>query len=195
MELVRTIDIYCNKASIAVPFLDIKEIINITTLPVYAQHVDYRQQGKGTGYIIPEELEQTGAVGSLLNHSEHKISFQQIKKTGERCNELGLKLIICTSTLKETQSLIKFKPYAIAFEDSTLIASGKSITSSNSRKIKKFVSLFSNLDIIPLCGAGIITPEDVKKSIYLGYKGVLVSSVVANSPHPEKFLKDISGLF
>ena len=105
-----------------------------------------------------------------------------------------MKLIVCVAKLKETDRIKKLSPYAIAFEDPKLIATGKSITKNRINSVKKFVDLLKGTDILPLCGAGISTPEDVAQALLLGCKGILVSSVVANSQHPEKFLKEVSGL-
>lgn len=195
LDLVRKIDIYCNKAILAVPLLEMKEIVKETTLPVFAQHVDYFEPGKSTGYILPEAIKQAGAKGSIINHSEHKLKFSEIKKTVERCRELELKTIICASTLKQTEQIKKLNPYAIAFEDPKLIGTGKSITMQKANVVQKFAKLLEGTSIIPLCGAGITSGDDVAQALILGCKGVLVSSIVANSQDPEKFLKEVAGLF
>ncbi|MBS3074229.1 triose-phosphate isomerase [Candidatus Pacearchaeota archaeon] len=198
LDLARKVEIYCGNAIVAVPFLDIKEIASQVNLPVYAQHIDYFEQGRSTGYITPESLLNVGVAGSLLNHSEHKLSFTSIKKTIDRCNKLNLKLIVCASTLKDAQKIIGLKPYAIAFEDPKLIATGNSIAKYDSSAVSSFAKMLEGINIIPLCGAGISSAEDVAKAVILGCKGVLVSSAVAHPSVPqegEKFLKEISQLF
>ena len=194
LELVRTIDIYCNKAIVAVPLIEMKNIIKETSVPVYAQHVDYYDKGKSTGYIIPEALIEAKASGSILNHAEHRMIFANLKKTVEKCREVRLKLIVCAASLTEVKKIIKLNPYAIAYEDPKLIASGKSITEERSNELKEFVKLLDGTDIIPLCGAGITSGKDVAQAMILGCKGVLVSSIVANSQNPEKFLKEVAGI-
>jgi|SRR3989344_6342177 len=193
-DLIKKIEIYYNNAIVAVPSLEIKEAIKNTSLTIYAQHVDSQDQGRSTGKIIPEALVSLGVQGSLLNHSENKIKIGEIKKTIKRCNELGLKLIVCASDLKEVKRLVKLRPWAIAFEDPRLIASGKSVTEHDSKEIKEFVSLLENSEITPLCGAGIHSGKDVASALVLGCKGILVSSVVANSSNPENFLKELGSL-
>jgi len=194
-DLLRKIEIYYNKAIIAVPTTELKETIkgiSSQNIQVIAQHVDYQEAGRGTGYTIPESLVNVGIKGSLLNHSEHKLKMPEIRKTIKRCNELGIKLIVCASSVSEAKELIKLNPYAVAFEDKKLISTGKSITDYNESELKRFVALFENTNVIPLCGAGISKGEDVAKAVLLGCKGVLVSSVVASSQSPEKFLKEAS---
>lgn len=195
LNLARNIEIYYNNAIIAVPFLDIKEVAKETNLHVYSQHADYQEVGRSTGFIIPEAIASVGAVGALINHSEHKLKPSIIRKTIERCHSAGLKAVVCASTLKEAQRIIKYKPYAVAFEDPKLIATGKSITKEDSTLVSSFAKLLENTNIIPLCGAGISSSEDVAKALILGCKGVLVSSAVAHPSTPqgaEKFLKEAS---
>ena len=45
--------------------------------------------------------------------------------------------------------------------------------------------------ILPLCGAGISTAEDVKEAYNLGCKGVLISSAIAKSKNPIQLLKQL----
>ena len=88
----------------------------------------------------------------------------------------------------------KLKPYAIAFEDPKLVGSGKSITSYNAKNVLKFSKLLKSTKIIPLCGAGISSLDDIKESKKLGCKGVLISSSIAKVNKPDKLLKDIAGI-
>lgn len=194
MDLVKLIEIYCPRAIVAVPTVELSEAAKNTRLQVYAQHVDFHEAGKGTGFVLPEGVVSAGATGTLLNHSEHKVKMSDIKKTIKRCNEMGMKVIVCVSDLKEAAELRKLNPYAIAFEDKKLIATGKSITSYNGEEVRKFAEMFQDSGIMPLCGAGITTGEDAAAALVLGCKGVLVASAVANSQTPEKFLKEASAL-
>lgn len=197
IDLLRKIEIYHNKAIVVVPFVELKDVvkgISSQNMQVYAQHVDYQDLGRATGYVTPESLINAGAKGTLLNHSEHRLNITEIKKTMKRCNEVGLKVILCSSSLREISQLKKLNPYAIAFEDKKLVATGKSITEYKEHDIKKFVDMLKDTEIIPLCGAGISSGDDVASAMVLGCKGVLVSSVVANSQTPEKFLKEVHGV-
>src|SRR3989338_5420926 len=64
-----------NKIFLAVQPTDISLVKSLTKLRPYSQHVDFHDKGKNTGFIIPEAIKASGARGSLLNHSEHKIPF------------------------------------------------------------------------------------------------------------------------
>lgn len=192
LELARTIFLYSNQATLAVAAPDLKDIALNTELEVYAQHTDYHEPGKSTGYIIPETLQENGAKGTLLNHSEHPLPFAIIKKTVKRCNERNLKVIICAKNLTQVKRFKSLNPYAIAFEDPKLIASGKSVVSQSPAVIQKFVKILDDTNIIPLCGAGISGADDIKKAYSLGCKGILISSAVADTHNPEQILKEIS---
>jgi len=195
LKLVKIIQKYSPKAIIAVQPNDIEKIFSVfkRKIKIYSQHVDYlKKPGRDTGFILPETIKKCGAKGSLLNHSEHPVSLETIKETINQCNKLNLKLIVCSSNLKQVKEIKKLNPYSIAFEDPKLIETKKSITKHNTKNLKEFVSLLNKTKIVPLCGAGISSKEDVLEAKKLGCKGLLVSSVVAKSKHPEKFLKEIS---
>ena len=195
LDLVKKIEMYYSRAIIAVSLIDLAALVKSTTVQIYAQHVDYHETGRSTGRVTPEQIIGTGAGGSLLNHSEHLLPLAEIKKTIKRANEVGLKLVVCVGSLSAAKQLLKLNPYALAFEDKKLIATGKSITEYKTVDLKKFIALFKDTETLPICGAGITSGADVAHALTLGCKGVLVSSVVANSQTPEKFLKEVAGLF
>jgi len=192
LKLAKKIQRYLPKATVAVPAAYMGYVTFRTKLTVYAQHVDYQEKGRNTGFLIPEVVKSAGASGSLLNHSEHKIPMKDIRATIKRCNRVGLRIIACASSLRETRELKKLKPYAIAFEDPKLVGTGKSITKYKTHDLEKFVSVMKGTKIIPLCGAGIDSKEDYDEALKLGCRGVLVSSVVMKSRVPEKFLTNVS---
>jgi triosephosphate isomerase len=190
-DLLKQIQHYLPNSIVAVPSPEIKTSSNIKRLNIYSQHISPLNQGKGTGYLIPEEIKTYGAKGTLINHSEHPIPFKEIKKVIERCNSLRLKVIVFTPSLTLTKKLIPLSPYAIAYEDPKLVGSGKSITQYQPETIKQFVKLFKGKKTIPICGAGISTVEDIKQSKSLGCKGVAIASAIADSKKPKFLLKEI----
>lgn len=194
LELAKRIQKYLPKAIVCINFVDILEISRKTKLQVFAQHVNYNEDKRGTGFVFPSALKSVGARGSLLNHSEHKVSLSKIKERITECKKINLKLIVCASNIQEAKEIKKLKPWAIAFEDEKLISTGKSITKHNPKSVEYFVKILERTGIIPLCGAGINSKEDILEAKRLGCKGVLISSAVANSKHPEKILKEISRL-
>lgn len=49
-----------------------------SSIPILAQHVDNSKIGSTTGFVIPELLKKSKISGSLINHSEHRISEKEI---------------------------------------------------------------------------------------------------------------------
>jgi triosephosphate isomerase (TIM) len=185
LALAKIIQKANNKAIVAVPTVDIEEIASKTKLKVYAEHVDYIKGSKTTGYVIPESVKKVGGKGMLINHSEHKLNMREIKLTIARCKKLKMETVVCVSQLSKVKEIMKLKPKAIAYEDPKLISTGKSITKHDSKSVKKFASMFSRSKVIPLCGAGISSKEDIKAAKALGCKGVLIASAIARDKKME----------
>ena len=193
LKLAKLIEKYLPRAIVAVNDFDVGLISEKTRLKVFVQHMDYFKTERATGFIIPEIVKKSGAVGSLLNHSEHRLRDETIEKTVKRAREAGLRIIVCAESVKRAKRFLKFGADAIAFEDLDLVASGKSITEFREKEIKDFVKLFKGKKVSPLCGAGIHSAEDVVRAREFGCKGVLISSAIANVPlkKAEKLLREI----
>ncbi len=191
LGLARKAEKHLPSAIVCVDFFDVKEISSKTNLKVYAQHVDSSYGNKSTGFVVPEVLKKAGCEGSLLNHSEHRISFDMIEKTIKHAHRIGLKIILCVSNLGEAKKFKFLKPYAMALEDKKLIGSGKSITNYRSDEVEKFAKFLKGSEIKSLCGAGISSVGDVIMARELGCDGVLIASAIANSKKPEKLLKEL----
>jgi triosephosphate isomerase len=187
LKLARLIHSYNSRIVVAVPPTEIYQISKIK-LKVYSQHVDFTDK-KSTGFVSICDIKSAGASGTLLNHSEHPLAFKVLNKTVVECKKHKLKTIICAANLKDVKKFIKLKPEAIAFEDPKLVGSGKSITFYEPVEILKFVHMLRKSKILPLCGAGISSVQDVKAAYNLGCKGVLISSAIANSNKSRSFLR------
>ncbi len=177
------------KIVVAAQIADIHNISKI--ISTVSQHVDYFDQGRYTGYVLPEAVKANGAIGSLINHSEHKLSLDAVKKTIERCKKLKLKTIVCAASLKEVKKIKEFKPDYIAYEVPELIATGVSISKVKASSVKKFVKLLKGTKIVPLVGAGVSTGNDVKAALKLGCKGVLVASAITKAKDPRKVVLEM----
>ncbi len=160
-------------------------------MDVISQHVDSFEQDRHTGAILADDVREEGAIGTLLNHSEHKIPFSSLKKTIERCKKLKLKTFVCAASGNEAKKVALLRPFAVAFEVPELIATGNSISSQKPRSVRRFVLNLKRIGarIIPLCGAGISTAEDIKSALQLGCQGVLVSSAIVKAKNPIKVIK------
>lgn len=194
IKLAKIIKKYLPKAIVCPATIDIENISQKTKLKVLAQNADIEEGSRATGYNTLNALKEAGASGTLLNHSEHLVSIASIRKLLVLSKKVNMKIIACSSNLKEVKKMISLKPWAIAFEEPKLVGSGKSITKYKSKDAEKFALMLKRTKIVPLCGAGISTAEDVKQASALGCKGVLISSAIANVKNPSRLLKQISKL-
>ncbi len=179
--------------AVAPQVADISKITERVRIPVLAQHIDLIKPGRNTGWITPESVKAAGAVGTLVNHSEHKLPHDQVGEIIARANEVGLSTVVCTEDIDESRKIAVIGPEVIAVEPPELIGTGVSVSKSkpevvvNSVKIVKDV----NLKIKVLCGAGITLGEDVAKVLELGAEGVLIASGVVRAKDKRAAIKDI----
>ena len=173
---------------IALQPTDIYRVKKETNLQIYSQHVDHFEPGRNTGFILPEAIKSAGASGTFLNHSEHKLPFNILKKTIKRCKKLNLKTIVFAKDLEEAKKISKLKPNFIALEPPELIAGKISVSQANPDLIKKSVQ---EIKTNVLVGAGVNNKKDVQIAKKLGAKGILVSSAVLKSNNPKKIIKEL----
>ncbi|MFZ5365885.1 MAG: triose-phosphate isomerase [Patescibacteria group bacterium] len=164
-------------------------------LEVWVQHLDWFSQGQFTGWINLEAVVEAGASGTLLNHAEHQIppgTVKQIIKRakGEERSEKNFKVMVCCRTLGQAERLAKLKPDFLAYEPPELIGSQeKSVASEKPEIIKKIVEMAG---IPVIVGAGIHSQEDVRISLKMGAKGILVSTDVVKALDQKKELEDLA---
>jgi len=191
----------CNKIAketktsiaIAVQSIDIYRISKIVSIPVLSQHIDAVDFGKNTGFLLPESVKQAGAEATLLNHSEHRLDFDLLKKSIQRAKQAGLKTIVCAKSTEETKNVANLNPDFIAIEPPELIGTKISISEARPEVISNSVKAVKSINkkIKVLCGAGIHNKEDVKKAVELGADGILVAVGVVKARNQESALKDL----
>lgn len=159
------------------------------SIPVFAQHIDPVSQGQTTGYVLAEDVKAEGAKGTLLNHSEHKMTFARLKKAVEICRKNKLKIIICANTPAEAKKVKVLDPDYIAVEPPELIGGKISISESKPDVITKTTRAIKKIPI--LVGAGVHKKADVSTAVKLGAKGILVASGVVKAKDPSVVLKDL----
>ena len=180
---------YHANIAVAVQPADILAVAGHVDIPVLAQHVDAIEFGAKTGWILPESVQQMGAVGSLINHSEHQIPLSQIKQTIDRLRKLGMLSVCCADTPATAVKIAKFRPDIIAIEPPELIGGNIAVSQAKPQVITQTTHRIRGIPI--LCGAGVKTKDDAKKAVQLGAKGILVASGVTNAPNPEKALTQL----
>ncbi|MBW2986929.1 triose-phosphate isomerase [Candidatus Woesearchaeota archaeon] len=177
---------------IAVQPADIRLIADKVSIPVFAQHVDPTTCGSNTGSVLLESVIEAGARGAIINHSEHRMKLEDIKKTIRRAKKLDFPVIVCVDKLSLGEKVSNLRPDFIAIELPELIGGKKSISLVKPNLIKKCVKALGNRVI---AGSGIRGFDDVKKAIDLGANGVLVANAIVNAKKPEKVLKDLLTAF
>ncbi|MFA5174021.1 MAG: triose-phosphate isomerase [Candidatus Pacearchaeota archaeon] len=188
VKLAKIINKFNKKIIIGVQASDIYEITKQTKLPVYAQHVDYEKKGRATGFILPEAIKQDKATGSFLNHSEHKIPFNQLKLTIKRCKQINLKTLVFASSLKEALKIKKLKPTYLVIEPPELVGGKISVSEAKPNLIK---NISKKLKYKFLVGAGIHKKQDIQTAMMLGASGIAIASAIANANNPNKKLKEL----
>ncbi len=183
--------------AISVQATDIKMISENVDIPVYAEHIDPIKPGSHTGWILPEAVKDAGAVGTLINHSEHRLKLADIDVCITRAKELGLDHIVCSNNVSTSKAIATFKPDFVAVEPPELIGGDISVTTADPGIVKKSVEAVRKIDedVKVLCGAGVKNGNDVKKSVELGSEGVLLASGIVKAEDKEKVIRDLaSGL-
>ena len=160
-------------------------------IPVICQHIDDEKMGPSTGFMVPEIAKSYGAIGSLINHSEHRIEMNSIASLVKRLRRLGMVSIVCAQEPQEVVEISTFEPDFIAIEPPELIGSGKAVSKENPTVITKSIEGAGSRSRI-ICGAGISDKEDVSKAIELGSQGILVASGVIKATSWDKKITELA---
>ena len=165
-----------------------------SSIPILAQHIDVSKVGSTTGFVIPELLKKSKVKGSLINHSEHRIASKEIEKLVLKLKELKMISILCVKDIAEVKKYVKLNPDYIAIEPPELIGSGKAVSKEKPELITKAASIVNNSKNKTklLCGAGIVSGEDVAKAIELGSKGILVASGIIKAKDWNKVISEFA---
>jgi triosephosphate isomerase len=183
--------------AIAVQATDISMCAKQVGIPVFAQHIDPIKPGSNTGWTLPEAVKAAGAIGTLINHSEHRLALANVDACIKRSKELDLDHIVCSNDIPTSKSIATFSPNFIAVEPPELIGGDISVTTANPSIVSGTVDAVKNINKIikVLCGAGVKNGRDVAKAIELGADGVLLASGVVKAKNRESVIRDLaSGL-
>ncbi len=169
-------------------------VVANSSIPIFAQHVDDSKVGSTTGFVIPELLKKSKVNGSLINHSEHRISSNEITKLVSKLKELKMISIVCVKNVAEARKYAKLNPNYIAIEPPELIGSGKAVSTERPELITKAANAVksANNNTKLLCGAGIVSGQDVSKAVELGSKGILVASGIIKAKNWDKIISEFA---
>lgn len=183
--------------AIAAQATDITLCAEKVSIPVWAEHIDPIKPGSHTGWTLAEAVKAAGAVGTLINHSEHRLKLADIDLCVTRAKELNLDHIICSNNVATSKAVAAFAPNFLAVEPPELIGGDISVTSADPDIVSDSVKAVKDVDnnVRVLCGAGVKNGKDVSKAIELGADGVLLASGIVKAEDKESVIRDLaSGL-
>ena len=197
LDLAKAADAACEKYGVDIifttPILDIRRVREATkNIHVFAPHMDAIVPGRGLADVLPESLVAAGADGVMLNHVEKPISFETLKQTIQRANEVGLTTIVCADSLAEASKIATLAPDIIVAEPSELIGTGVSVGKEYVEAATKSVKDV-NPEILVLTAAGIANGEDVYNTIIAGADATGSSSGVAKAQDRAAMVDEMIG--
>lgn len=166
---------------------------NTDNVEVWSQHLDPVGKGSHTGWLEPDLAIYRGAVGTIINHAEHKVSIDHVRDLMAMLPE-NFPICACAADVEEAIALAKLGPTFIAVEPPELIGGDISVTSADPSIVSDTVAAVksTNPDVRVLCGAGVKNGADVKKAIELGAEGVLLASGVTKASDVSSVLNDLT---
>ncbi len=197
IEFVKIVEKISKRYKIKIAVAPPQHLIGLvanSSIPILAQHVDNSKVGSTTGFMIPELLKKSKVSGSLINHSEHRISEKEITDLVLRLRELKMISVVCVKDVAEAKKYAKLNPDYIAIEPPELIGSGKAVSKERPELITKSADAVNsaNNKTKLLCGAGIVSGQDVAKALELGSKGILVASGIIKAKNWTKIIEEFS---
>lgn len=180
--------------AIAPHLTDLALIASQVEIPVHAQTAFASGPGSFTGSIPLTSIKESGASGVILNHSERPLLFPELDSMIKQAKNLNLHVVTCAHDAQASGAIARLAPHVVAFEPPELIGSGRSVSTTAPETVVASVKeiINANSHVIPLCGAGISTAEDVKKALELGTQGVLVASAFAKAKNPYQVLDEMA---
>lgn len=180
--------------AVAPQCIDVANVTKGVNIPVFAQHMDPIQPGSHTGHLLAEGLKETGAIGTLINHSERQLKLSDIDAIVRITREKNLVSVVCANNPDISAAVAALKPDVIAIEPPELIGTGIPVSKAKPEVITETIKLVReiNKEVVILCGAGISREEDIAAALKLGTQGVLVASAIVKAKDPYKVLREFA---
>lgn len=162
-----------------------------TGIETWAQHVSPIAHGSHTGSTLAEAVTETGATGTLLNHSERRLTLADLDDAITAARRADLSVIACANTPEQVAAVAALGPDAVAIEPPELIGTGTPVSQADPEIVRDAVDAAESVDqgVDVYCGAGISTGADVEAAEELGAHGVLLASGVTKAPDPKAALE------
>jgi triosephosphate isomerase (TIM) len=187
-ELARAIDESALRHDVdvilTVGYTDIRPVAGCTRrVNVFAPHMDPLPIGAGSGAVLPEAIQDAGAVGAQLNHAEKPLSRRVLEQTIRRAKDIGLATMVCADTLEDVKKIAALGPTVLVAEPSELIGTGRTSDADYVRETLAAVRAIDP-DVMVLQAAGISNGHDVYEVLRRGAQGTGCSSGIARAADP-----------
>jgi triosephosphate isomerase len=159
----------------------------------WGQHVSPVGHGSHTGSTLAEAVADGGATGTLVNHSERRLTLAAVDAAVDAAGRAGLDTVVCANNPGQVAAAAALGPDAVAVEPPELIGTGTPVSQADPDVVRGAVAAAERVDpaVDVYCGAGISTGEDVVAAGDLGADGVLLASGVAKADDPEAALRSL----
>jgi triosephosphate isomerase len=143
--------------------------------------------------MTADAIKTAGASGSLVNHSERRLTLADIEASVKALQALKMSSVVCTNNEATSAAAAALAPEYVAIEPPELIGSGVSVSKANPDIIRRSVATVHavNPSVKVLTGAGIQSGECVRIAVDLGTDGVLLASSVVKAKDPGVVLRDL----
>ncbi len=191
-------DLLAERLGVSIVFgpqaVDIPAIASATRhILVYAQHMDPAPPGRGVGGVLAEAIRDAGAVGTLLNHSEKRMTLGDLSRAVARARDTGLGTLVFADSPREAAAVAQLGPDIILAEPPDLIATGRSAGAVMAGFVEETVAAVRAIDpaILVMSGAGVNTPADVAGMVRLGLDGTGSSSGILKADDPVRVMQEM----
>jgi len=190
-KVSRETDVYIG---VAPQFTDLAAVADAVKIPVFAQHIDPIRPGSFTGHVLAESVKESGAVGTLINHSERQLKLSDIDEAIKITRKTGLISLVCANNPEISTAVAALKPDILAIEPPELIGTGMPVSKAKPEVVTNTVKLVRNVNskVTILCGAGISHGGDVAVALKLGTQGVLVASGIVKAKDQYTILREFA---
>lgn len=194
-DLVKVADTIASQSSVEIfvtgPYADLSKMKEVSShVVITAQHIDAIEKGRGMGAVLPESVYQAGARATFLNHAEKPISLAELVTAINFAKTIGMKTIVCASSIEEAKAIAELKPDIILCEPTQLIGTGQTSDESYILETNQVIKDISPSTRI-MQAAGIMTPDDVYRVIRLGADGTGCTSGIVKADNPAEMLVEM----
>src|SRR6056297_3532459 len=102
-----------------------------TGVETWAQHVSPVEHGSHTGSTLAEAVDDAGATGTLLNHSENRMKLADIDASLDAADRADLETVVCANNPEQIAAAAALGPDAVAVEPPELIGTGTPVSQAD----------------------------------------------------------------